>query len=44
MALYHNSSLVNFENFDTMKKYINKILTKIVRLKNITYSEKNELD
>ena len=43
--LYHNSSLINFENFDVMKTYIDKILKKnCPLLENITYSEKNELD
>ena len=42
--LYHNSSLINFENFDVMKTYIDKTLKEnCPLLENIRYSEKNEL-
>ena len=42
--LYHNSSLINFENFDVMKTYIDETLKEnCPLLENITYSEKNEL-
>ena len=42
--LYHNSTLIDFENFDSMKTYIDKNLKEnCPLLENITYSEKNEL-
>ncbi len=42
--LYHNSTLIDFDNFDSMKTYIDKNLKEnCPLLENITYSEKNEL-